>query len=222
MQPGARVQRIALSESIAAELSHAILTGVLEPGTFLREGELSTRFGVSRQSLRAAMLELLHVGLLRREMNRGFWVPELTREDVEDVYDLRELFDGEAARRIVEGRLSVDAAESVLQRLGMYRPDAVGPDVISAHFDFHREFVRAAGSERLLRFYDALYPETWLSLGRATVNAPVANVAGLVAHHRVLIDAVRSEDTDAAVRLARGHVAEARPTALGSVSTTES
>ena len=65
------IQRVSLTDSIAKELSARILDGEIEPGTNLREVELSQDLGVSRQSLRAALAQLNGNGLLRHGMNRG-------------------------------------------------------------------------------------------------------------------------------------------------------
>jgi Bacterial regulatory proteins, gntR family len=82
--------RVSTTDTIVNELRSQILDGTLEPGTHLREIELSERFGVSRQSLRAALAELVHLGLLRREAHRGVWVPTVTRGDIRDLYLMRE------------------------------------------------------------------------------------------------------------------------------------
>jgi DNA-binding GntR family transcriptional regulator len=211
--PRQGIQRVALADTIAQELTAMILRGEIEPGTFLREGDLAARFVVSRQSLRAAMMTLHHMGLLRRETNRGYWVPRLSRDDIDDVFDMRELVDEEAGRRVAGDRSRLDAAAEILTGLERLRPDAHGPEVIATHFAFHRAMIEAAGSPRLLRFYDLLYAETWLSLGRATLDQPTAQVSRLVDHHRVLLDGIAAATPEEAGRLARGHVADGRPTA---------
>lgn len=210
----AAVRRVAVAEAVAGHLARAILMGEVEQGTFLREGELVARYGVSRQSLRAALLQLHHQGLLRREMNRGYWVPVLTRQDIDDVYDMKVMVDTTAARRVARTPERLASAAAVLDRIEQFRPSVTGPEIVRAHMDFHRTVIEAAGSPRLLRFYDMLYPETWLSLGRATVNTPMVRAASVVAHHRRLLAELQSGDIDRAVAAATEHSEAARPTAV--------
>lgn len=208
------VRRVAVADAVAEHLTSAILTGEIEQGSFLREGELVTRYGVSRQSLRAALLELHHAGLLRREMNRGYWVPKLTRRDIDDVYDMKVVVDTTAARRVAAHPERLAEAAAVLDRIEQFRPSVAGPEIIRAHMDFHRHIVAAADSPWLLRFYDLLFPETWLSLGRATWNTPMARAATVVSYHRDLLAEFQSGDVERAVAAARQHSEAARPTAV--------
>ena len=209
-----KVRRVAVADAVADHLTTAILTGEIEQGSMLREGELVTRYGVSRQSLRAALLQLHHSGLLRREMNRGYWVPKLTRRDIDDVYDMRVMVDTTAARRAAANPRRLDAAAEALDRIERFRPSVTRPEIIRAHMDFHRTVIAAAGSAWLLRFYDLLFPETWLSLGRATWNTPMARAATVVGYHRELLAEFQSGDVERAVAAARQHSEAARPTAV--------
>src|SRR5258708_9155390 len=86
--------RVSTSEAIVNELTHQILDGAIPAGTFLREVELADAFRVSRQSLRAGLAELVHAGLLRREPHRGVWVPQLSPEEIEDLYQVRAVIEG--------------------------------------------------------------------------------------------------------------------------------
>jgi DNA-binding GntR family transcriptional regulator len=215
--PAADLRRLAVADSVAEHLSQAILTGEIEPGSFLREGELVGRYAVSRQSLRAALLKLQHEGMLRREMHRGFWVPRLTRAEVDDVYDMRVMVDTTAARRVSRAPERLSGAARVLDRIEQFKPTVSGPEIIRAHMDFHRAVVEAAGSPWLLRFYDLLFPATWLSLGKATWNTPMARAAVVVEYHRALLAELQSGDVERAVAAATQHSEAARPTAVGAV-----
>src|SRR5262245_37725433 len=101
-------------EAISRELTTMILDGTIPPGSFLREVAIAEEFGVSRQSVRAAMTELHHGGLLRHEAHRGFWVPKPSREDVMEIFDVRDLVESDAARKLAMVPERVAAAEDAL------------------------------------------------------------------------------------------------------------
>ena len=71
--------RLRLSDSIAAQIEEFIVEGELRPGqTLPPERLLAKQFGVSRPSLREALLKLEARGLLRVERNGGFSVTDVT------------------------------------------------------------------------------------------------------------------------------------------------
>lgn len=179
-----------------ARLTADILDGSLEAGAHLPEIELSQRFGVSRQSLRAAMSELVHNGLLRREAHRGYRVPVLTQADIHDLWLMREVIESEAIRRLTTapGRLAaVEAAVSMLESLPN---DVPWNRTIDADVDIHREIVRAVGSPRLSHAYQSLNAEFRLGTVPARRWLPQAEMAR---EHRELLESIRAGDPDAAV-----------------------
>jgi len=75
-----------------------IMEGLFPPGTRLSEEAIGQALGVSRNTLREAFRLLCHERLAVHEMNRGIFVPVLTSADVADIYKLRRLIEGGAAR----------------------------------------------------------------------------------------------------------------------------
>src|SRR5246127_2337758 len=75
-----------------------IMEGLFPPGTRLSEETIGQALGVSRNTLREAFRLLCHERLAVHEMNRGIFVPVLTSADVADIYKLRRLIEGGAAR----------------------------------------------------------------------------------------------------------------------------
>ena len=127
-----------------------IMEGLFPPGTRLSEEVIGQSLGVSRNTLREAFRLLCHERLAVHEMNRGIFVPVLTREDVTDIYALRRLVEGSAARR-ADGspmtarlaiRATVEAAESAA---------AVGRwfEVRTADLHFHQAVAALANSPRI-------------------------------------------------------------------------
>lgn len=167
--PERRLPRATLSVQIAERIRDDILSGAYAPGAQLHEVELALSFGVSRGPLREAMQRLVQEGLLRSEPHRGVFVPDLTEEDLLDVFFVRSTLETAAVRRIVAGRRRREVAQTltgIAERMdrAMRAGDwATGGEL---DFEFHRTLVDAAGSERLSRTYATVQAETRLCLHR--------------------------------------------------------
>ena len=80
--------------------------GDLEPGAHLREADLAQEYDVARHSLRAACDALARRGLLTKRVNRGFFVPELTKRDAEEIFELRRALELPIVRDLAAGRVA--------------------------------------------------------------------------------------------------------------------
>ncbi len=86
--------------SIAAVLEEDIVLGLLAPGLRLVEDELMERFQAKRHVVRDAFAMLESGGLIERKRNIGAMVRVLEKADVVHLYEMRELLEAEAMRRI--------------------------------------------------------------------------------------------------------------------------
>tara|TARA_Y100001960_G_scaffold322016_1_gene397742 strand:+ start:1267 stop:1941 length:675 start_codon:yes stop_codon:yes gene_type:complete len=86
-----------LVESAYQWIREAILDGNIQPGAKLIERELTQETGVSRSALREALASLDEKGLVQREPYRGYRVTNLTKKQVQDLYELREVVESQAA-----------------------------------------------------------------------------------------------------------------------------
>src|SRR5215211_2717340 len=86
-------------ERVVETLRHAILGGVLEPGTPLILSELSERLGVSRTPIREAMRELAAEDLVDFDSYRSAVVHTPTLEEAREIYELRLALDPIAVRK---------------------------------------------------------------------------------------------------------------------------
>jgi DNA-binding GntR family transcriptional regulator len=208
-----RLERLSTAEALAGELRRQILSGSVAPGTRLREVEMAEAFGVSRQTLRAALAELVHDGLLRRAPHRGVWVPALTADELRDVYYLRAVIEAEAASRLAQEPARIESVRGALDRLAALPPDVGWGTMQEAHLAFHRALVDAVGSPRLGRAYHQLWSEASLGLV-ASRDLPLSAPQGQAESHRALLDAIEQGPPEVASRKAREHLTIGLTTAL--------
>src|SRR5918998_1196852 len=105
-----------LRRKVLDALRSSIVEGRLAPGSRLVERELIDMMGVSRTVVREALRQLESEGLIDVIPNKGAVVRELTQAEANDLYAIRAVLEGLAARLFVENASAqeVDALERAL------------------------------------------------------------------------------------------------------------
>lgn len=199
--------RSTLSSQAYQALREAILSGRLAPGSHVSVRPLCEEFGLSATPVKAALTALEREGFLVLRPHRGFFVPEVDRADMHELYELREVLDGIAARRAAAfaGR---EALAARLTELLDQQTEQVGRQDLAGYSDldvvFHQEILLAAGNGRLQHVAENMIGQ--LRLGRATsARVPGRPTAALVEHAEI-IAAIAAGQQSQAERLARRHV----------------
>jgi len=78
-----------LSDEIAETIRNLILSGELKPGDRIVESRIARQLGVGQPTVREALVELEHQGLVSRRANHGCLVTTLTREEIADILRIR-------------------------------------------------------------------------------------------------------------------------------------
>lgn len=91
-----------LGQRIFKKIQNDILNGRYLPGEVFTEGKLSEELGVSRTPIREALKQLESEGLVRATPGRRIVVEGITAKDIEDIYTIRMLIEGLAARWAAE------------------------------------------------------------------------------------------------------------------------
>lgn len=138
------------ADRVARTLRTQIAEGDLRPGTRLREEQVAAALGVSRNTLREGLSQLVAERILVRVPHSGVQVSRPAAHDVEDVYRVRRLVEPAALEHgrghTPERVAAVEAAVAEGRAAGAA---ADWPAVASANQHFHRAVVALAGSPRL-------------------------------------------------------------------------
>src|SRR5580698_9299089 len=130
-----------------ASLRQAILNGDLTPGQRLVEEDLAGTLGVTRQSLRAALLDLTAEGLVERFPNRGARVRVISTEEAVAITECRMALEALCAAKAAERVTDAQAAQ--LRKLGTQLERAVAePDPLAyskLNRELHRRIVELSG-----------------------------------------------------------------------------
>lgn len=182
----------------------AIRSGVIQPGDRLIELELAAALDMSRTPVRDALRQLESERLVEKGPSRGFVVPTMTIDDIVEIYEIREVLEGLAARRAAMrmGPAEIDALQETIERAERAR-DAGDLTVLwQASNAFHRLLRGGARNARLPRLL-ALMLDAHRSL-RLHEFAP-ERVDTAVAEHRAIYEAIANREGDRAEQLAREH-----------------
>ncbi len=192
---------------IVETLRARIIDQVEAPGAAITESAVALRFGVARPTARLAIERLVADGLLRREAHRAARVPELTRDDIVDLFATRQLLESAALGSLATaGTIPADALAAHRTLLEAARLDGA---FAATDADFHRSLVAGQSSPRLARLHASLMGEIELCIGQVQAHHLVG-VADVAAQHQGILDAVTAGDADRAAALAADHVDQTR------------
>ena len=108
----ARHDRRKVTDWVYEELKGAIVDLRLAPGDPLREASLAERLGVSKTPIREALTRLEQEGLVETTSFKGAVVTRYSRQDLLEIYELRELLENAAARAAAESMSEQDRASN--------------------------------------------------------------------------------------------------------------
>jgi phosphonate utilization transcriptional regulator len=204
------VQANSLPALVQAEIEQLILSGDIAVGQRVNEVELAERFGTSRGPVREALRALEECGLVRSEKNRGVFVREISVQEADEIYDVREVLDELIGRRLAE-KISPPQLEALKALLAEMDAAMAAQDVAKYHalnLEFHDALVEFAGNTRLADTYRRLTKELLLFRLRGLQEGGGFAVSN--AEHKAIVKAIASRDPERAGRVLRAHAADSR------------
>src|SRR5882672_3971063 len=170
-----------------------IMSGHYGPGSHLTEAELSTELDVSRTPVRAALRKLGEDGLVKVVPNRGAFVAEWTRSDIDEVYQLRSLLESRAAGLAAERRSEENVRDlaSLTEEMGHLvreRRSGYRDELMRNNREFHLLILESARSPRLFSIGRAL-ADTSVTLG-TWYHYNNDDIARSLSHHREIVNAI--------------------------------
>jgi DNA-binding GntR family transcriptional regulator len=175
----------------------------LRPGDRLREIDIAERLGVSRTPVREALKRLEAEGLIIYAQPRGLVVTELSHSDVMQLYAMREVLEGAAARFAAEQASSMEI-RSLQQIVMQERSVKTAAEAVATNLRFHEAISTAAHNEYLLKAMNVLQDALSL-LGTTTYSTP-GRIATAAQEHSDIVDCIAKHDPEAAEKTARQHI----------------
>lgn len=197
-------RQTSLAEFVRRQVREAIHTGRYGPGERLRETEVADWLSVSRTPVREALRRLEAEGLLTFVPWRGVVVAELDRRQVTELYAMRTILEGAAARLAAQhvGEAEIDLMAGLLARAKASDGDAEALAAINRRF--HQAIYTGAHNRYLMQSLETL--RNALALLRGTTFSMSGRAKAAQREHAAILAAIKARDADRAEQAARDHI----------------
>jgi DNA-binding GntR family transcriptional regulator len=196
------------SAFVYRKLRQAIERGELKPGERVMEVEVADCLDVSRTPVREALRRLESEGMLALEPRTGLVVASITRQAMLELYVMREVLEGTAARLCARHASDLELME--LEELVKREARLHGNfEALSQHNKLFHQAVHRGAHNRFLEKSLAAVNDSMCLLGRSMMLLPQRAEEAQV-EHGALAAAIVARDADAAEESARQHVRSAQ------------
>ena len=198
-------ENVTAQEGVLRELRVLIASGELEPGQQVVQDSLAASLGVSRVPLREALKVLEGEGQVTYHPHRGYFVADLSVEDLVEVYRIRSLLEDEAIRVGVPLLTDEDIEylEDVLNDVEAAAKSQNVSAVTAANRRFHFSLFEASNMPRLVRLIKNQWDAT--DAYRGVYFAGPANLAHMNQEHRTMVAALKARDVEKSIALQAAH-----------------
>lgn len=200
------------TETVYEKLKERIESGYYSPSESLPEVELATEYGVSRNTIKKALLMLETDAYVTLEQNKGAKVRSYSRQEVLEYLDVRVELEGYILRITTGaiGRKDVEKLERIFEKMGKCRAenDLLGYSALNRQFHgvIYDACPNRTAAEMVVRLKNQM----------RKYNAKTILVPGRDAHsyeeHRAILDAICAGDASGAEACIRRHIGAVRKT----------
>lgn len=202
--------KLSLTEKIFHDLRDDIVEGKYRIGDPLIETVLAQEFGVSRTPIREALKQLEFEGLVVSMPNRGVTVHGLSDQDIEDIFTIRLLLEGQAAywaaQRIDEEQLAKMSEITELMDMYTRKNDPIRLSQLDTEF---HQVVFSACNSRMLEHVLTYLHQNAQRARRASLVVPNRPKMSLK-EHRAIMAAIEAHDPDLSKERMEEHVHNAK------------
>jgi DNA-binding GntR family transcriptional regulator len=199
-----------VGSSTYEKIKHDIIFGIIAPGTKLKLGTLKNNYDASVSTLREMLNRLSSDGFVKAEEQRGFFVTDVSRKDLEEITNLRVLLECNALRYSIENgntewEAKVVAAHHKLHAMEKRVLEGNKDDIeMWKRYDgeFHLATIEACNNENLLKLHSTIYDKY---LRYQMLVLTYRGQSAIDEHHEIF-QAVLSRDADKAVQILTDHI----------------
>jgi DNA-binding GntR family transcriptional regulator len=205
------------SEAVYTTLREAILSKALRPGPQFAEEDLARVFSVSRTPVREAILRLESEHLIQRQGRRRVSVSRISPAEVLEIYDVRVVLDGLAARLAASHATPPEIAQLhwVSDRMRAAEEKSDFQSISALSLEWHDWLARAGRNSFLLNQVRVVHDRV-RRFDRTTFEYPGRGAIAISEHDRILA-AVEAGDAARANELAMAHMLNAKQVRLAMV-----
>ena len=207
-----------VTDWVYEELKGAIVDLRLAPGKPLREATLAEQLGVSKTPIRQALTMLEQEGLVETTSFKGAVVGGYSREDLLEIYELRELLENLAARAAAESMSAEDRSRlDRISRESRKLKSGSDPARLAALVsDFDDVLFDQVHNRRIRALIENLRAHL-TRIGHLTEGIP-GRIEASVDEHEKIVQAISARDPDLAEQHMREHIRSVRDDQLSALA----
>ena len=199
-----------MSTGLLAKLQKDILSGRFQPGDKLTEQALCEEYGVSRTPIREALRQLEESGLVEMKLNRGAFVVGMSRQDYEDMFELRKACEVQAVKWAIE-RITDDEMEKLEETFEFMEFYTMRQDIdkmLVINAGFHQVIYEAAHNRMLLKMLSSY--QTFLRYKDTDMVYDSNYLTTVLEEHRQIFRAFNDRDVQAGAEAMERHIDNAK------------
>jgi DNA-binding GntR family transcriptional regulator len=201
------IPRASLTDRAYNVIREWVLDGKIAPGERVTVRPISRELELSPTPVNAALSRLAREGILEARLHRGFFVPDLSVDDMREIYEVRQGLDVVAVTRLC-GAANV---EEIVQQLGEScdRQEQFweAGDIDSYRLEdlkFHQDIWKLSGNKRLLRAGENMLDQ--MRLGNAVSARRPGRIPQSIFEHRQIVALIAQGKPDAAGQAIKSHL----------------
>lgn len=199
-----------LTDEIADMVRDRILKGEYEIGEKIKETQIANELRVSRTPIREAFKLLENEGLIDYIPNRGCFAKGFTKQDVDDIYAVREALEKLAVERSVE-RITPEELKELEEQwdlMEFYSKKKDEKKVLELNSSFH-DIIYAAARSRFMAQVLRSYKE-YIEKTRKAVLYNQSYLEAILKEHRKILDAMKAGNKEEAVEAMSYHLEQSQ------------
>ncbi|AKO92233.1 GntR family transcriptional regulator [Priestia filamentosa] len=193
-------------------IKEKILDGSYKPSQKLTENELSEVIGVSRNTIKKALLKLEQENLVEIEKNKGAFIKAYTLEEMMNYLEIREVLEGLVARTATKNIRDVELnkLEEILEQMDVSLKQNQFDEYSNLNKEFHRIMYQASKNQQAVKILNVI--RTQLSRYHfRTILIPGRNQSSFQEHKKIF-EALKTYDEELAQEAVMDHIANVRTT----------
>jgi DNA-binding GntR family transcriptional regulator len=199
-----------IREIVLERLRKVIIEGSLEPGDRLVETTVAENMGVSRTPVREAFRQLEIEGLAENIPRKGTVVKGISKKDILEIYEIREMLEGLGARLacLNISSLQIESLKDKISKMEQLVDTNDSTGYWDLHGEFHDIILYASGNRRLIDQMKQI--NEYLTNLRKLTLVMDKRRRGAMEEHKKLIRAFEEKDDMLSEKIGREHVVNGR------------
>jgi DNA-binding GntR family transcriptional regulator len=199
-------ERKPLGHYVFENLKKAIVRGDFSPGNRLVESRIAEALGISRTPVREAIHKLEREGLIKKLPQGGFYVLNLTREEIEETFGIRSVLESYAAHQaaLKHDKHELGPLEGKIEEFQYFLNHGEMEALLKINTEFHNLLYAMSRSPKLIKMINDLQDQIYRFrriILRIEIMARTSNE-----DHRQMLSAMKRRDADKVETLVRQHI----------------